>query len=164
MSEAYQVEKWVWTETDFARMGWHDSPIHAMAFIPEKNEIIFDIDYIIEWIPPKPEETYYKFWVAPATLVFENVYDVDINTGSYPSGLEIDAITRKDLCAPHNDEYIERIQEWLWTIECQEGEIRFRSAGYKQYLRTYPVFGGQQTLELSARGFAFDRKRTDAQC
>jgi hypothetical protein len=142
-------------------MGWHDSQIHAMAFSPANFELILDIDYILEWIHPKPEETYYKFWVAPATLVFENVYEVDINTWSYSSGLEIDAITRKDIGAPRNAEFIRKAREWLWTIECQEGEITFRSAGYKQYIRTYPVFGGQQTLDLSSRGLSFDRKRTD---
>jgi len=161
MPKIYTVEKWIWTEDDFERMGWHDSQIHAMAFSPANFELILDIDYILKWIHPKPEETYYKFWVAPATLVFENVYEIDITTRSYPSGLEIDAITRKDLGAPRNAEFIRKAHEWLWTIECHEGEITFRSAGYKQYIRTYPVFGGQQTLDLSSRGFSFDRKRTD---
>ena len=61
--------------------------------------------------------------------------------------------------APRNAQYIEQNEEWLWTIECQEGEIKFRSAGYKQFVRAKPVFGGQ-TLDLESREISFHRGRT----
>ena len=56
-------------------MGWHDSRIHAVAFLTEKFELAFDIDYILRWVQPSEDE-YHRFWVAPATLVFENIHEV----------------------------------------------------------------------------------------
>lgn len=66
-----------------------------MAFLPEDFKLVFDTDYIFEWIRPKPGETHFKFWVAQATLVFENVYDVEFDADSYNGKLEIDSISRE---------------------------------------------------------------------
>ena len=160
MSETHEIEKWIWTEADFDVMGWHDSRVHALAFLPDEFEIVFDIDYILKWVHPQPEETTFKFWVSPATLVFENVYDVDFNIGSIGVELDILNVTREDTGPPRNAEYIGKDVEWLWIIECAQGEIKFRSAGYKQYLRSSPVFGSQ-VLESKSRGVSFFRGKTD---
>jgi hypothetical protein len=161
MEQEYEIEKWVWTESDFEIMGWHDSQIHALAFLPEDFEIIFDIDYIFQWVHPGLNETYFKFWIAPATLVFENVYDLEFDLESYNVELEIDNIRREDARRPHNAQYIGREIDWLWIIECQEGEIRFRSVGYKQFIRALPQLRKAQTLDLKTRGFSFARGRND---
>ena len=160
MADEYELEKWLWTESDFEIMGWHDARVYAIAFSPKKFEIAFDIDYIFQWVHPKQNETYFSFWVSPATLVFDNVYDVEFDIGSYNGGLEIDAIKRESVGAPRNAQAIGKNEEWIWTIECQEGEIKFRSAGYKQYIRAKPVFGGQ-TLNLETRQISFNRGETD---
>ena len=50
--EQYILEKSIWTQDDFAVMGWHDANIYGMVI--EKGEelwqgnLIFDIDYIFE--------------------------------------------------------------------------------------------------------------------
>lgn len=143
-------------------MGWHDCLIHALAFSPDTFELLLDIDYVLEWLQPEPGETLFKFWVAPATLIFENVYDVDLDIGSYTGGLEIDRISREDAHLPRNAVHTRYDTEWLWTIDCQEGDIKLRSAGYTQYIRSAPQFG-RQKLGLSARGgYSFGRGRTDA--
>ncbi len=154
MAETYELEKWLWTESDFEIMGWHDSRVYAIAFSPETCEISFDIDYIFQWVHPKDDEKYFSFWVSPATLVFDNIYDVEFNIGSYNGGLEIDFIKRDETRIPRNAQYIGKNEAWTWTIECQEGEIKFRSAGYKQYVRASPVLGGQ-TLNLETREISF---------
>lgn len=160
MAEKYKLEKWLWTENDFEIMGWHDARVYAIAFSPEKFEIAFDIDYILQWVHPKQNETFFSFWVSPATLVFGNIYDIEFKVDSYSGGLEIDAITRESIGAPRNAQCTGKNEEWAWTIECQEGEIKFRSTGYKQYLRAEPVLGGQ-TLSLETRKMAFDYGGTD---
>jgi hypothetical protein len=158
MNEKYELEKWVWTEADFEQMGWHDARVHAFAFLPESFEFVLDIDYILEWVPPAEGETYYKFWVAPATLVFENVHGLRIDLEPY-DGVEIDGIRREDPQKPRNAEHIGRETEWGWVIEAQEGEISLRAVGYKQYLRSEPAFGRQQSLDIEARGdFSFGRR------
>ena len=156
MADVYELEKWLWTEIDFEIMSWHDARVYAIAFSPEKFEIAFDIDYIFQWVHPKQNETSFSFWVGPATLIFENVYDLEFAIGSYNGGLEIDAIKRESGGAPRNAHSIGKTKEWIWTIECQKGEIKFRSAGYKQHIRAKPVFGGQ-TLDFETRQMAFNR-------
>jgi hypothetical protein len=160
MADTYELEKWLWTESDFRDMGWHDSRIYAFALSPERFEIAFDIDYIFQWVHPQQKEECFSFWVSPTTLIFENVYDIDLSISSYNGELEIDSIKREIMGAPRNARYIGKNQEWIWTIECQEGEIKFRSTGYKQYIRAEPKFGGQ-TLNLEKRKISFNRGRTD---
>jgi hypothetical protein len=125
MPDTYQLEKWLWTESDFEVMGWHDSNVYAVAFSREKFEIAFDIDYIFQWVHPRQNETCFSFWVSPATLVFKNVYDVEFHIESYDGGLEIDFINRECVGTPRNAQHIEKNEEWIWNIECQEGQIKF---------------------------------------
>jgi hypothetical protein len=150
MSEQYEIGKWVWTEADFDRMGWHDVRVHAVAFLPDTFELMFDIDYILEWVYPAPNETYYKFLVAPATLVFENVYEVVMELDE--PDFELDTIERKEPREPKNAQYIGRGTEWLWSLEAHRGGMSFRSVGYKQYIRSEPVLSQSQTLEMGVRG------------
>ena len=79
MLDKYEMEKWIWTDADFEQMGWHDSQIYAFAFLSETNEFVLDVDYILRWVQPASDETHFKFWVSPATLVFENAYDVKVD-------------------------------------------------------------------------------------
>ena len=96
----YELEKWIWTEADFERMGWHDSKIYALAFSPETFELLLDIDYIFEWVQPEPGKKFFKFWIDPATLVFQNVYDVDFDIQAMGPELEILSIVREQSRAP----------------------------------------------------------------
>src|SRR5260221_10243754 len=80
MDETYELEKWIWTEQDFEEMGWHDCHIYAVAFLPETFEFVLDLDYICKWVNPKPPAENFSFWVSPATLVFENVHDLELDT------------------------------------------------------------------------------------
>jgi hypothetical protein len=156
--EQYVLEKWTWTEADFDEMGWHDSYVHAVAFLPERFEIAFDIDYILKWVEPSEDE-YYRFWVAPATLVFENIHEVklDIEPGD---GVEIAGIHRDEPRRPINAEHIARETEWRWRIETQQGDITLRAVGYKQHFRRAPVCGKSQSLDEATRGvFSFRRDR-----
>ena len=45
MKEQYQIEKWIWNQDDFEKMGWHDNPIWAMSF---DDNVKFDLDYILK--------------------------------------------------------------------------------------------------------------------
>jgi hypothetical protein len=163
MVEKYKLEKWIWTEADFEKMGWHDVQIHAFAFMPKTFELVFDIDYILQWVQPdtKKNETYFKFWISPATLVFENIYDLKIEVES-DFGIELQNVRREEPQKPKNAEYIDRETEWRWILEAQEGEISLRSVGYKQYLRKEPVLVRAQSLNLEDRGgFSFHRGQID---
>ncbi|HKO42782.1 MAG TPA: hypothetical protein VJU84_05805 [Pyrinomonadaceae bacterium] len=158
-TEKYELKKWLWTEADFEQMEWHDVRIHALAFHPDAYELAFDIDYIFEWIHPAPETTYFKFWVAPATLVFENVNELRIDLEPHLS-LDLKEIERAEPQKPKNTDYIDRDVEWYWKLDTHSGEISLRSVGYKQYIRQEPVLTQGQVLDAEARGgFSFHRGR-----
>ena len=54
--------------------------------------------------------------------------------------------------------YIQRQIEWLWEIECQEGNINLWSVGYKQFIRAKPQLSRKLQLNLLGRGgYSFAR-------
>jgi hypothetical protein len=82
MADSFELEKKIWTESDFDIMDWHDSPVYSLAFYSEASslttELMFDIGYIFKWIDPIPPTRNFSFWIAPATIVFKNVYNLSI--------------------------------------------------------------------------------------
>jgi hypothetical protein len=157
MPEKYELKQWIWSDVEFENMGWHDCVIHATCF-PRGDtfDLVFDIDYILKWIQPIAPSKYFSFWVAPATLVFENVADIKFDFATC-NDMEIDSIEREKPSSL-TPNYIYRDKEWLWTISCHRGEIVFRSTGYKQFIRSAPVLTNACSLEFDARGaYCFDR-------
>lgn len=150
-NEDYQLEKLIWTEADFEKMGWHDAKVYAIGFDSENYKIMFDIDYIYAWVKPAPNTVYYSFWVSPCTLVFENIYESSIEID--PSHkIEILDIIREDVGTPPNSEFINKKKDWSWILECTAGHISFRSIGYTQYTRKKPQHSSSQSLSLGDRG------------
>jgi hypothetical protein len=145
-SKQYQLEKSIWTEEDFESMAWHDSRIYAVSFSAE-FQLIFDIDYIFKWVLTGKT---YKFWIAPCTLVFENVYDIrfDLSTPE----IDIDDIERNNPQRPKNADYIKREIEFDRIIETRQGSISFKSIGYKQYVRQLPKLIHGQYFGIESRG------------
>lgn len=147
--------KLMWTENDFEQMGWHDNRLYAVAFGIRENEIIFDIDYILKWIDPKGNETNFNFIVVPATLVFRNAYDLNMNFSSVT--ITIENIYRDNPNKPKNASYIIEQIEYDWTMETTSGEMTFKSVGYKQYARQSPKILDRQFIGLTERGgISFD--------
>jgi hypothetical protein len=159
MPEQYEIEKWLWTDQDFEVMGWHDTRIHAVAFFPEAFELALDIDYIFQWIDPRENEAHFTFWVAPATWVFEGVYELRFDTEcDFGEAFEIDSVERSDAKAVSYEE--SGRHDWLWKIETQQGLISLRSVGYKQYIRGNAIHTPLQFLEIGNRGgISFHRGR-----
>jgi len=149
-TQPYTLEKPVWTEADFEQMGWHDVHIHAVAFRPEFFELWFDIDYILSWVDPHGDDKYYSFWLAPATLAFENIYDLRFDIESHDGDISFQGIERSDPRAPRNA--VEKRTEWHWLLDLNEGQITFRSVGFSQFTRRPPIFVRSQRLTLEQRG------------
>ncbi len=148
MEQLYQLEKIVWTDADFNVMNWHDCPIHAISFTKE-SQLILDIDYIFKWVLIK-NTRHYKFWIAPCTLVFENVYNIAIET-NYTT-LTIDHISKENPQKPKNSAYIGKDFEFDWIIETTVGEINFKSVGYIQHVRQKPILLRSQEINMEIRG------------
>ena len=152
MAEPYLLEKPHWTEADFEQMSWHDNTIHAFSFNKD-YKFLLDIDYIFEWVHPKPGKKYFKFWISPCTLIFENVYDLVLDMEvSEPHHLKIDSISRVNPQRPKNADFINRELEYDWLIETLNGEISFKSVGYYLYVRQKPILSSTDEIDFELRG------------
>ncbi len=154
---SFKIDKWVRSEEDFRELSWHDVVIHGFATSNEmisrsdeeprfeSQELLFDIDYVLNWRDVyndgRPD-----FWISPATLVFAEVYNLNVNFVSKSGGplLVIYTVGREG----HR-----------WTISLDEGQFAFDSAGFKQYIRREPILESHFTyLSDSERGgFSFRR-------
>lgn len=144
----FMGEMRVWTERDFDFMGWHDATIHGLVFRPQSYSLVFDLDYILKWVEPVPPEQFFSFWVAPATLAFENVSEVEISLQSDLPQLTLFGIERGDE-QPTPDG---RFKSWRYTLDGDQGTISFRATGFTQKFRNFPVQTGQQSLSEQERG------------
>lgn len=155
MPGPYQLQKQLYTEADFELMSWHDCHIHAFSF-NDDDELLLDIDYMFEWVHPKKGSKYYKFWIAPCTLVFENVYNVEFELdGGQPI---IDFILRENPQTTTASAYLGKAFEHDWDLVMTNGEMTFKSVGFKQYVRQLPILSGTQKLTLEVRGgISFDK-------
>jgi hypothetical protein len=144
------MNKLIWDESDFDKMSWHDNFIHAFTYDPDENLFLIDIDYITEWINPKEKGSHFSFVVAPSTLIFDGVYDldVDIKVGNV-STFDILEINREI----HQTKYpTERIFYRYEIVLSHIGKITFASSGYKMYIRNIHPEIDAQSLTRSARG------------
>ena len=131
----------------------HDCPIHALSFV-EDYQLMFDIDYIFKWILTSNKKRY-QFYIAPCTIIFENVYELAFESAH--STVIIDSNSKDNPQRPKNAEYIGWDWEYDWLVETTAGQISFKSAGYKQYVRKTPILQNNQTLDQKSRGgISFD--------
>jgi hypothetical protein len=141
----------IFSTKDFAEINWHDCKIHGLAFDEVEFKFYLDIDLIIEWIEPLPNEDGYKFKVAPATLIFRNVwnlvFDIDTNLA-----LDVDSVSMQNPHCPKNKDYIQDENEYDWNIVLQQGEISFNSIGFEIYIRKSPEIRKEQSFVLKERG------------
>ena len=151
----FTLEKTIWNQQDYEKMGWHDCSIYGITFGKKENQwetdLVFDIDYIFQWVNPNPPEKNFSFWVAPCTLVFKNIFglqmDIDLQGNSLGGRFEIASLNLI--------EKIERekgISTYRWTLELQEGVIKLESYGFTQVVRKKPLHIKGQQLSMEQRG------------
>ena len=135
----YSLEKWIWTDSDFDDMGWHDCPIYAMKF---DDDVVFDLDYIFKWNNPKVNGMSYTFWISPATLIFKDVGHLKVDFEmDFANGLEVYEINKTEL---------EKTTEWV--IATQEGDITLHSQSFKQIILREPTLQFGQYIPDDERG------------
>jgi hypothetical protein len=144
MPKAIKLEKLIWTESDFAKMGWLDSQIWSMYADDLAAEFVLDLDYILKWQDPAPGETNYKFWISTATMVFENVNGVAIQMNSSEGAIEVaNLYMENSATAPNLHQF---------RFECAQGELRVQASGFKMYIRKLPVLQQYQNFSYAERG------------
>ena len=142
----------IYTEADFESMEWHDCHIHAMAFelLPNNpGRLLLDIDYLVEWQLPDPASRQLAFMISPATLVFDQAWDLvtNIDMSGWAFQLPILEVERD---GPDERGFS------TWKLAGDTFELSISSRGFTQYLRREPVFCDGQWLSVEERGgFSF---------
>ena len=155
--DSYELEKPAWDDSDFELMGWHDARIWSMLADTDAFEFLLDLDYIFKWVQPGEGETYFSFWVAPVTMVFENAHTVRIDIESQLGEIEVADLHRE---VPEPTRTGDAVQH-TYRFECQEGELSLKATGFKMFVRQAPVLLQRQSLSLQQRGgISFSRVPT----
>jgi hypothetical protein len=155
MSTGPTFAKAVWTAADFDQMSWHDCAVHAIAVEPappHPGRLLVDLDYIVEWVCPTPSADTFIFWICPATLVFDEAWDLvgDINLRGFSFELSLETLDRT---GPDEHDSFE------WTLAGPEFTLAMRATGFTQYLRRPPIRSPHQRLSVAERGgLSFDRQ------
>jgi hypothetical protein len=146
--ESFNLEKHIWTQDDFKFMGWHDATIWSSFANTETYEFSLDLDYIFKWVEPEGTDKYFKFWVAPVTMIFENVSDVKFDIESRQGDIEIADLYMENPKLTPNGKFTEH----TFRFECQEGVITLQATGFKMYVRQNPTLSKYQGLDVEVRG------------
>ena len=148
------LEKAVWSDEDFDQMGWHDATVWGMAFVHSPTfgapgELALDIDYIVQWINPVPPDEYFTFAVAPATLVFHDVWSAHGDFDAFDTvAFEIDSIERGE---PEDEKQREQDVR-PWKIDGSLG-LSVVASGFRQHFRSRPIGPlRHKNLSLEERG------------
>ena len=136
-----------WTDADYEDMSWHDN--HAYGIQIQEGEfgtgiLVLEFDYILEWL--RPNETEFRFRIAPARLSFMDVYDLKIDLDyetptAAISSFSISEISREPVNLPGSKHY-----KWTVGIDWPEGIIRFKASGFRQILTGDIIETNQQRL------------------
>ena len=95
-----------------------------------------------------PPARYFSFHVAPATLVFVDVRDLEGEIDASDPELVIDGIERSDDDPPLAANSVRR-----WLVFGDAFELSFQARGFRQHFRRRPVFTGtRQRLSADERG------------
>ena len=136
-------------------MSWHDNHVHGIRIVEGENgtgELVLDLDYILEWIPPV--DKHFRFRVAPATLIFHEVSPTSLSIAldyakptAAISPFSLDEIEREKLDYPNGY----ATYKWHLKINWPSGAIDFIATGFTQVLSGQPVESERQGLSPSER-------------
>lgn len=141
---------------DFEKIHWHDNAIHGLHIVEGKTsgELVLDIDYIAEWLPPT--DGAFGFKVAPADLTFHEVSDLSVSinyavASAAVQPMTIGEIQREVVTYPNG------YSSFAWSIKLNwppNGLITFCASGFTQSQRMEPITTGAQYLSPSERKLA----------
>ena len=146
----------MWTGGDFERLSWHDNHLYAIGFSlgdvargDWRSDLVLDIDHIVEWVCGSDRRP--RFRVAPATLIFHHVTDLEIAIDWGDSGHRT-ALREASIAGigrtPIADQQICLDRPYYrWRIETNwpaGGAIAFGASGFSQTRRAAPVLMDEQ--------------------
>ena len=151
----------VLTEADFDGLSWHDNLVYGFFIDNDvnlwKSDLVFDIDFIVEWLCGVGGRTQFK--IAAATLTFHHVTDLRISVDWGDSGQQV-AVAEMTLGHMARQPVEKQLicldrPYYRWTLCLNSprpgGEITFGASGFTQVLRQEPVVCLEQKLKPAER-------------
>jgi hypothetical protein len=136
MKKKIKPEKYVWNETDFDDLGWHDNRIHAVFFDHVDFTFSISIDYIYRW-----EKNFVGYWATPARMSFMNISNLKIDISfNDMSDLIIEDIIRSEQRITSNGLLIEN----EYIVRTNVGLISLFSTGFELELKQDAEFSESQ--------------------
>lgn len=152
--------RWVTTDADIAELSWHDALVHGLLLVPEAAELLLDLDWSIEWLPPEDGGIYFRAWTAPVTLVFHGVTHVHGDLSLPHDGTLIDISPDESPSAVSGGHNLADLKWWL--IKGVVGHLTIAATGFTQYARRPPALVTGGRLALADRGGVSFLKGRDA--
>ncbi|MCG5434972.1 hypothetical protein [Micromonospora foliorum] len=115
---------------------------------PSALRLHLDIDYIVRRVDSGPMRDV-LFWVAPATLIFDSVWDIVGSLNSVCLPFELKNLRQES--RPH-------LPEPYWHLEGRDMDLRFQASGYTLHLRQPPRYGNRVLRMAERGGINFDPK------
>jgi len=132
---------------NFEDLSFHDCKLYALGFDEEAFELLLDIDFITQQIQ---KGNVYQRNIIPTTLVFSNVWDIEIDMSTSFEFI-INDISRSNPKIPRNIEYLKSGSlEYEWYIDLLQGSISFKSIELKMYERRE---NSLQYMSMKERGY-----------
>lgn len=150
------------TGSDYDPHLFHDNAVHGFALRTADpgaddwtSDLILDIDHIVDGVET---DEGVRFRVAPATLTFHGITDLDVHLSSgtqgYQVGVSLPCILRVER-EPVADQKVHLDRPYYaWRIELAShphGSLAFGAWGYSLELRGEPVLSGEQSLSYRQR-------------
>ncbi|MEH1017486.1 hypothetical protein V6U90_30915 [Micromonospora sp. CPCC 206060] len=106
-----------------------------------------DLDYIVRRVEFGPLRDV-RYWVAPATLIFDNVWDIVGSLRSVCLPLELKSLRQEEATG--------RAQDHCWHLEGRDMDLRFQASRYTLYVRRPPRYGDRVLRMAERGGISFD--------
>ena len=151
----------VFNEADFEKLSWHDNPVYSFSIDNDialwKSDLIFDVDFIVEWLCALGRTAQFK--IAAATLTFHHVTDLKVNVDWGDSGMQVAVgeMVLNHIARQPVEKQLIRLDRpyYRWTLRLNSprpgGEISFGASGFTQVLRQEPVLCDEQKLKPAER-------------
>jgi hypothetical protein len=138
---------------DFEKIHWHDNAIHGFRILEGNpcGELVFDIDYIVEWLPPVNGA--FTFRVAPSDLMFHEVSNLVISINYEAASAAVQPMSlheiQREIAA-----YPNGYSSFIWKLELNcppDSFFRFCAKGFTQTQRMPPITTKAQWLSPAER-------------
>ena len=151
----------VFSEADFDRLSWHDNPVYGLFIDNDvslwKSDLVFDIDFIVEWLCGVGSRTQFK--IAAATLTFHHVTDLKIGVdwGDSSQQVAVAEMTLDHIAQQRVERQLICLDRpyYRWILRLNSprpgGEMSFGASGFTQVLRQEPVVCDEQKLKPAER-------------